>query len=128
MTTHPVATPSDAGAPTERLPRVRPGAETVAAAARRRIAADPTLAGLPADAHVHSEHDTGVVFVHGRRFTLVEVVPDVGADTMEALIARRDGLGKRSAAVVVAERMTVAAARRAQHAAVRFVALGELSG
>jgi hypothetical protein len=126
MTTHPVTTPSDAGAPTERLPRVR--TESPAAVARRRIATDPTLAGLPADAHVHSEHGTGVVFVHGRRFTLVEVLQDVGAEAMEALIARRDELAKRAAAVVVAGRMTVGAARRAQHAAVRFVALGDLTG
>jgi hypothetical protein len=126
MTTHPVATPTDSGAPTERLPRVP--TEPPVAAVRRRIAADPALAGLPADAHVHSEHPTGVVLVHGRRFTLVEVAQDVDVASMAALLAHREGLGKKADAVLVAGRMTVGAARRAQHAGVRFVALGDLTG
>ena len=115
--------------PTARLPRVpahRPEEEL--AAVRRRIAADPTLAGFAADAHLHAEHATGMVFAHGRRLTLVEVHQDVDETVMTALLLHRDGLaGRRAAAVVVARRMTVGAARRAQHAGVRFVSLVDLT-
>lgn len=126
MTTQPVTTPSGSALPTERIPRVP--AESAAGAARRQIAGDPTLADLPPDAHVHSEHPTGIVFVHGRRLTLVEVHQDVDGAVMESLLDRREQVAKKCAAVVVAGRMTVGAARRAQHAGVRFVALGDLTG
>ncbi|WP_181783975.1 hypothetical protein [Pseudonocardia pini] len=128
MPTRPPTTTS--AAPTQRLPRVPeqvcvPPAEV---AARHRIATDPTVAGLPADARLHSEHETGLVFAHGRCLTLVEMARDLGEDDMVALIARRDALPRRrSAAVVVAARMTVGAARRALHAGVRYVDLKALA-
>ncbi|GAA4542957.1 hypothetical protein [Pseudonocardia xishanensis] len=120
------ATPS--AEPTVRLPHVPESPlEHELAAARARIAADPTLVGLPTDAHLHTRHPAGMVFAHGRRLTVVEVHENVDDAVMSALVAHRAGLaGRRNEAVVVARRMNVAAARRCRQAGVHFVPLRDV--